>query len=244
MLVALLAVAASHAPAHAVLQTCDKSTDVEARAAVFQGSMRTWRHSARLQMRFRLQARTPEDPEWRRIDAPGFGPWQSADPGVRRFVYDKRVEGLLAPASYRAVLRFRWLDAHGHTVGHARRTTRSCRQPDPRPNLTVRQLLVNRVGRGTARYVAVVANTGRTAVDAFAVRFLAGGTTVGEAPAGPLEPGDTARVTLDGGACTPGEPLAAIADPAGVVDERNETDNELDSTCAYGSPGARRSHLH
>jgi hypothetical protein len=245
MLVALLAAAAvAHPPAHAVLQSCAKSTDVTQRAAVFEGSMRAWRHSTRLQMRFRLQARTPDDRVWRGIDASGFGPWQNAASGVRHYVYDKRVEGLLAPASYRAVVRFRWRDARGHVVGRARRFTRSCHQPDPRPNLVLQQLVVNHVGPGTARYAAVVANTGRTAVDDFSVRFLVAGATVGEAPAGPLAPGDTTRVTLDGGACTPGQTLAAIADPAAVVDERNETDNELDSTCTYGAPGTRRSHLH
>jgi hypothetical protein len=240
-LVALAAAVAVHpAPARAVTPTCAKSTDATARAAVFEGSMRAWRHSVRLQMRFRLQARTPDDPVWRAIAAPGFGTWQSAAAGVRRFVYDKRVERLIAPASYRVVLRFRWLDRRGRVVGRARRISAACRQPDPRPDLVVRQLLVTDAGPGRAGYVAVVANTGRTTAGAFGVSFEAVGTPFGELEAAPLAPGATVRVPVEGPACTPGEALAAVVDPEGLVDESDEADNELDTICAY--PPASRAH--
>src|SRR3954469_9229320 len=139
---AALAFAASHAPAHARLMSCTKSTDASGRVAVFEGSMRAWRRSERLQLRFRLQSRTPQDPVWRTVRAPGFGRWQTSDAGVRRFVYDKRVERLAAPASYRVVVRFRWRNSRGRIVGRAERISPVCREPDPRPNLVVRKLLV------------------------------------------------------------------------------------------------------
>src|SRR5690349_1474182 len=108
--VAAVAFAAHAAPAHARLTSCAKSTDPTARMAVFEGSMRAWRHSERLQLRFRLQSRTPQDTAWQTVRAAGFGRWQTSKAGVRGFVYDKRVEGLAAPASYRVVVRFRWRD--------------------------------------------------------------------------------------------------------------------------------------
>jgi hypothetical protein len=245
MLLAVLAAAAAvhPAPARAVVADCQKSTDVADRVAVFEGRMRAWHHSARLQMRFRLQARTPGTRAWRRVAAPGFDQWQSADPGVRRFIYDKRVERLLAPASYRAVVRFRWLDAGGHTVGHAKRTSGVCREPDPRPNLVVQSLTVTRTAAG-ARYVALVKNTGRTSAGAFDVRFDAQAIPFADVGAGPLAAGATARVVATGGACTPGAPLSAIADPDGLIDEHSEADNELDTPCAYTPPAARTRHLH
>src|SRR5690349_15364388 len=103
---AAVAAAGAHAPAHARLMSCAKSTDPTARVAVFEGSMGAWRQSQRLQLRFRLQSRNPQDPVWRTVHADGFGRWQTSEAGVRRFVYDKRVEGLAAPASYRVVVRF------------------------------------------------------------------------------------------------------------------------------------------
>jgi hypothetical protein len=240
---AAIALAAAHAPAHARLMSCAKSTDPGARVAVFEGAMGTWRHSERLQLRFRLQSRTPQDPVWRTVRAPGFGRWQSSDPGVRRFVYDKRVENLAAPASYRVVVRFRWRNAHGRIVGHAQRTSGTCHEPDPRPNLVVRKLLVYRAPQGRARYVAVVANTGRTAADAFAVRFDRGAVALGEAFGAPLAPGRTVRVHLDAAACRPGEPLDAVVDPDGLIDEHNETDNRRQIACAFTATGSK-AHLH
>src|SRR3954469_19476842 len=70
---AALAFAAHAAPAHARLTRCAKSTDAGARVAVFEGSMRAWRGSQRLQLRFRLQSRTPQDPVWRAVRGPGVG---------------------------------------------------------------------------------------------------------------------------------------------------------------------------
>src|SRR5689334_1035668 len=238
-----VALAAAHAPAHARLMSCVKTTDPTARAAVFEGSMRAWRHSKRLELRFRLQSRTPQDPVWRTVRAPGFGRWQSSDPGVRRFVYDKRVEGLAAPASYRVVVRFRWRNPKGRIVGHAQRTSGACREPDPRPNLVVRKLLVYRLGPARARYVAVVANTGRTAADAFAVRFDRAAVQLGEAFGAPLAPGHTARVHVDAAACRPGDALDAVVDPDGLIDEHNEADNRRQIACVY-TPAGSKAHLH
>jgi hypothetical protein len=240
---AAVALAASHAPAHARLMSCAKSTDPSARVAVFEGSMRAWRQSARLQLRFRLQSRTPQDPVWRTVHADGFGRWQSSDRGVRRFVYDKRVERLEAPASYRVVVRFRWRNAKGRIVGRAQHTSGACREPDPRPNLVVRKLFVYRLSKTRARYVAVVANTGRTAADAFEVRFDRGGLQLGEPFGVLLAPGHTERVHVDAAACKAGDVLDAVADPEGVIDEHSEADNRLQVPCAY-TPTPSKAHLH
>jgi CARDB len=236
---AAVALAAAHAPAHARLTSCVKTTDPSARVAVFEGSMHAWRHSVRLQLRFRLQSRTPQDAAWRTVRAPGFGRWQSSERGVRRFVYDKRVEGLAAPASYRVVVRFRWRDAHGRIVGRAQRISRTCHEPDPRPNLVVRKLLVYRLGPARARYVAVVANTGRTAADAFAVRFDRAAVSLGQAFGAPLAPGQTVRVHLDAAACRAGDVLDAVVDPDGLIDEHNEADNRRQLSCVYTPAGSK-----
>jgi len=240
---AALAFAAHAAPAHARLASCVKSTAPSARVAVFEGSMRAWRRSERLQLRFRLQSRTPQDPVWRTVRAPGFGRWQSSDAGVRRFVYDKRVERLAAPASYRVVVRFRWRNAHGRIVGGAQHVSGACREPDPRPDLVVRKLLVYRLAPARARYVAVVANTGRTAADAFAIRFDRTGLRLGEVFGSPLAPGHTARVHVDAAACRAGDVLDAVADPDGLIDEHDEADNRRQVSCAY-TPAGSKGHLH
>src|SRR4051794_17275092 len=73
----------------AVLVSCLNATD--AREAVFEGQVRVFRQAARMQMRFTLQASTPDAPRWRRIEAPNFGDWISAPPNLGKYTYDKTV---------------------------------------------------------------------------------------------------------------------------------------------------------
>src|SRR3954468_12185059 len=127
------------------LTSCERGTTDEGGAAVFEARMRSVRGSARMQLRFNLQARTPDRTKYVTIAAPGFGSWVSADPGTSRYVYTKRVENLLAPASYRVKLRFRWLNPAGKVVQRAKAFSATCRQPDPRPDLAVRSIGVQSV---------------------------------------------------------------------------------------------------
>ena len=69
------------------------------------------------------------------LRAAGFGVWERSAPNVAGFVFTKRVTGLPVPASYRALVRFRWIADDGTAVRRAHARTRGCRQPDLRPNL-------------------------------------------------------------------------------------------------------------
>src|SRR4051794_34067844 len=134
VLVLLLAAPAAGAAvprsaARAVLAACERGDEQTDRAAVFEGQMRRLPGTARMQMRFTLQARTPDTRRWGAVAAPGLGTWVSSAPGTSRYVYTKRVEALLAPAGYRVQLRFRWLNDNGRVVTGIRRYSRACNQP-------------------------------------------------------------------------------------------------------------------
>ncbi len=64
-------------------------------------------------------------------------------------------------------MRFRWYDAHGKLQRQARRTTRTCHEPDPRPDLAVGKVTATVVGAGKLRYVIRVRNDGRSDVGPF-----------------------------------------------------------------------------
>ncbi len=233
---ALAAPAASAAvprwAAKAVLSDCERAASGSDGAAVFEGQMRTVRGAARMQMRFTLQVRTPDSSRWSAVNAPGFGTWLRSAAGTARYVYTKRVEGLLAPASYRVQLRYRWLSAEGRTLGTARRSSRACRQPDPRPNLVVSALAVRPAAKsGRYRYVAFVRNTGRSAADENALRLAFGDAELPLAPVLALEPGEGVEVTVEGPACEAGEPVDADADADDAIDERDEADNRFTRLC-------------
>ena len=87
--------------------------------------------AARMAMRIDLQERAPDETEFHFVSASGLGVWRWADPKVKVYKYLKQVANLSSPASYRGVVRFRWLSAKGHVIKRAERVTARCLQPTP-----------------------------------------------------------------------------------------------------------------
>jgi hypothetical protein len=178
-------------------------------------------------MRFTLQVRKRGQKAYHRIAAPGFRSWTTADPGTTSWVFTRRVEGLVGPARYRAVVRFQWLDADGAQVAHAKRYSRACKQPDHRPNLKVKAVS----HPAPHRYAALVANTGRTETGPFDLQLAVGDTLLDPVAVPTLEPGANTVVTLRGPRCAPGMTATVTADPLDLVDERSEGDNAFTLVC-------------
>lgn len=241
LIVTLFAVGLTAAPAHAATSGvkvvgCTSALDPAGRAAVFEGRMKVRRSARKMQMRFTLQERTPGDASWHKLPAAGFGKWLTSDPGVGRYVYTKRVIELEAPASYRTIVKFRWLDAGGHRVAASKSTSALCHQADLRPNL--RPLGVQAkpgADADHARYLVPVVNRGKSAAGAFDVVVSVDGTTLTPAQVPSLEPGERALVEVQGPPCQTGQILTVDVDPTGAVDERAEGDNQLSVPCP-GSP--------
>src|SRR3954454_7108513 len=120
----------------AVVVSCDKDT----REAVFEGQVRVYRKAPKMQMRFTLQASTPDAPKWRKVEVPDFTEWVTAPANLGKYTYDKTVKELLAPAGYRAVVDFRWKNRAGKTIRTERATSPVCRLPDARADLVVRNV--------------------------------------------------------------------------------------------------------
>ena len=220
---------ASGATASAVLLECERG---EQPAAEFQASMDASPAAARMQMRFVLQVRRPGRRSYRRVAAPGFGTWATADPGVSRYTYTRRVENLIGPARYRVSVRFRWLDAAGRTVAHARSRSRSCLQPDLRPDLEITELAIAPgAAGGEDRYRVVVGNRGRSAAGAFDLELSVDGVALAPVRVEGIGAWRERLVEVDGPACEPGQEVTATADPADAVSERSEAGNALTLIC-------------
>jgi CARDB len=218
-----LAAPAQAAPAKVVLTDCAPQD----RAAEFQARMGEVAGAERLKMRFTLQVRKRGQNAYHRVAAPGFRSWSTAEPGATSWVFTRRVEALIGPARYRAMVRFQWLDADGAPIAHAKRYSHSCRQPDPRPNLKLKAL--SRASRH--RYVAVVVNNGHTETGSFDLQLAVGDTLVEPVTLDSLLPGARQVVTLHGPRCAPGSSVTATADPLDLVDERAEADNAFTLLC-------------
>ena len=129
------------------------------------------------------------------------------------------------------MVRFQWVTARGAKVARRPRAlhSRACRQPDHRPNLIVRGAL----GRGGARnYLALVANTGRSASGPFELELQLPDRVLGPVTVESLQPRRQRLVRIRGPRCKPGTSITATVDPLDLVDERVEIDNALTTTCA------------
>ena len=213
------AAAAAAGPASVALTACVP----DERAVEFEARMDKVAGSARMKLKFALQARKPGRRAWRRVAAPELGGWRTAAPATTRFISSRRVTALVGPAAYRALVRFRWVDARGRTVAHGLALSRSCHQPDHRPNLRLQALSIE----GGDAYAVLVANTGRSASGPFDL-VVGGLATVA---VGSLEPGADTLVELEGPRCPRGASVTATADPLDLIDERNEADNALTRAC-------------
>ena len=222
--IALLLVPASAAaagPASASLTSCAPRE----RTAAFEARMERIGGAVRMKLRFTLEAHRPGR-AWKRVVAPELGGWRSADPQTTRFISERRVTQLTGPSHYRVLVRFRWIDEDGETFAKATRRSRACWQPDHRPNLKPRELLLEDGGR----YLVLVANTGRSASGAFDLEL----TGLLPLAVDDLEPGEERWVEATGPQCEPGHVITATADPLDLVDERNERDNALSARCPSG----------
>jgi hypothetical protein len=208
--------------ARATLVSCDKET----RESTFEGRVLAIKRAAKMQMRFTLQVFTPDTLRWRKVEVENFGEWITAPAGLGKYTYDKTVQDLLAPASYRAVVDFRWRDRRGKTVRTERAISPVCKQPDARPDLVVRGVRFE-----AGEYVAVIFNRGREAAGPFAVDFLGDGLPLGTVEVVGLAPQTPVTVMLPAPRCAPGTQVEAVADPRSQIDEADEENNALSTTC-------------
>jgi CARDB len=223
--------AKSKAPAARVTD-CTTGADDAERAAAFTGSMSAG-GAKRMQMRFTLQQRLGPGPKgtWKKVAVPDWGTWQKADPGRTAFVFTERIEALTAPAGYRVVVSFRWLDARNRVLRTATRTSAACEVADPRPDLALGGLDAVATGGGRAAYTVAVANDGHSQAVPFAVTVTVGGVTSDPVILGPLSAGDRATGAVAAAACAPRSTITVTLDAANAVDESDEADDVVQRPC-------------
>lgn len=228
------ALSASPVKAKARVAVCVPSLDQTQRFAVFQGEMQAVKGANRMQMRFTLLQQLPGE-QFKLIDGTGLGVWNSARANIKTYRFRKRVENLVAPAAYRAVISFRWLARNGKVARSAVRVSPTCRQPDLRPNLKPGQLNAKGNGRNRpATYNFAVRNFGRTAASNFDVAFTINGEPrPAQTVASINRSGGRHLVSIAAPRCTQGTSVKVVIDPDNRVAETNESDNELVVACPF-----------
>jgi hypothetical protein len=117
-------------PAVATLEQCATATAPQTeRSATISGEMTAIPGTARMQLRIQLEERAGVAQRYRAINAPGLGAWRSSNQDVKVFGHIQQFTNLSAPAFYRGLVSFRWLDATGRTIKAQQLHTASCEQP-------------------------------------------------------------------------------------------------------------------
>jgi CARDB len=220
-------------PLRAKVAACTTGPLATDRTATFTGSMPIVKGARRMWMRFDLLVHSGSTPGFVAMKVPGLGVWQKSALGhPSGFVFTQRVQGLVAPGSYKALVRFRWYGKGGKLLRTTSRETSVCKQPDLRPDLQVRGLdAVPGPGPGEATYTLVVRNAGRGPAAAFDVQLAGAGADQPAQRVTGLDAGATTTLTFAAARCVPGSTLRVTVDARAEVAESNEFDDTVDRTC-------------
>jgi hypothetical protein len=120
-------------PVSATLEQCVTAASQAGRSTTFAGQMETVSGAHRMAMLIVVQERAAGEATFHTLSASGLGVWQRSEVGVKIYKYVRQVTDLPAPAAFRAVIQFRWLDGQGHVMKRAVRRTSACRQPEGSP---------------------------------------------------------------------------------------------------------------
>jgi CARDB protein len=239
LLIALFALAAPAAayaqqpPLRAKVTACSSGPLATGRTATFTGSMPAIKGARRMWMRFDVLAHTGAVPGFAPLKVPGLGVWQKSVPGrPGGFVFAQRVQGLLAPGAYKAVVRFRWYGKGGRLLRAASRETAVCKQLDQRPDLQAGRLdAVLGPDAGEATYTLVVRNAGRGPAGAFDVLLSGIGPDQPTQRVTALDAGDATTLVFAAPRCAPGSTLRLTVDARAEVVEADEADDVVERTC-------------
>jgi hypothetical protein len=224
-------------PLRAKLASCQSGPAAPQRTATFTGSMPAVAGTKRMWMRFDLLHRLPPATAYTRVKVPGLGVWQKSAPGKSSsgFVFTQRVQELVAPGSYRALVRFRWYGAGGKLLRSTTRQSGICRQPDQRPDLRAGGLdAVRGPQPDQATYALDVRNAGHLPAGAFDVVLTVGGA---EQPAqrvtGGLAAGALTTLSFVAPRCEPGSNVRFDLDAEDEVEEAVEGDDTVVLPCPF-----------
>jgi CARDB len=217
----------------AALTACHVAGDLADRYATFAAQMVASAGTQQMSLRLQLFEHTPGSSGYRLINGvPGFGVWESSVPGIGVFNYSQEVTSLTAPASFRVVVGYRWLDAGHHVLKRSTRTTVACAEPAQLPNLVPGSVAVAAGGgAGMSAYSLTVRNDGSAPAGPFDVGLSVGGVALADQTVSGLAAGAHTVVAFTGPACASGGTLDVVVNPNDSVAESTDVDNSRTVAC-------------
>jgi hypothetical protein len=222
----------SATPPSVTLTACTNGTTIAQRTASFSAEMQAFTGTSTMSVNFRLFERTAATHRYVEVNAPGFGVWQVSNRGIAVFTANENVIDLPAPASFRAVVHYRWMDRHHHVIRTDTLVSPACVLQLLEPDLSIVKI-THAAGatRATSLYGVVVHNGGLAAAGPFAVALSVGQTVLAPQTVTALAPSANQVVQFSGPRCIAGTTVTAQVDPAGSIVEPANADRKLTLTC-------------
>jgi len=223
---------------------CQKALDPGQRTVSVTAVMRPLKGTRKLELRFVLLSKAAPATTFSVVQGTGLGTWVSpTDPvslGSRPgdvWRLDHPVADLPAPAIYRFEVTFRWIGAKGRVLRVQIRHTRSCYQPELRPDLAAVRFSAQPIAGPPKHdaYTAVIADNGLTGAGPFQVQFTFG-TVVKDHTVSRIKPHQQLTFNFEGPLCESSAPPTMTIDPDQQVDDYNRTNNSLTATCPAPTP--------
>lgn len=211
------------------LDGCARSAE-SGRSAVFSATMPADPKASRLQVRFDLFTRPDYGGIWKPVKGVAtFGTWDSSGPGAGGLKVTKQVTALRVGSAYRSVVHFRWMADGGAVVRSAVRASRTCVQPDPRPDLALTARAAS-----SGRFFVALRNAGQAARP-FDVEITSGSKQLALRRVPGMRAGRAYVLVFTGLECQPGSTVTVTADSRGELAERSELNNVTELRCPSAS---------
>jgi hypothetical protein len=222
----------------ATLEQCLTAVDAVGRSATFSGQMVAVTGTSRMTMRIDVQERAAGEAFFHTLNAPGLGVWRRSAGGVKIYKYLKQITNLPAPAAFRAVVSFRWVNDQGHSIKRAERRTPICEQPDTRPKLAVTQVRATPLSGSQADYLITVRNEGHGNAGAFGVSLGVTGLLQALPSVPALAAGARTALDTQSPRCMPGSTIEVQLDPSHQVPEAIGGGQTYTAPCPLDETGA------
>lgn len=225
------------APSRARLRAfeCRTALDPASRLVSVQAVMRPVPGTAAMQLRFELLERPAGAGPFSPVRGGDLGTWVSPSDATlgRRsgdvWIFNHPVRDLAAPAVYRFRVTFRWLGTGGRRLAEVQRTSRTCRQPELRPDPSVDSIAITPVPGHPkqAQYRVTIANRGARPVGPLQLTFApADGLQVRRRTISRVGAHRTLTETFTGRACAPATAptvTVAVQQPLDDLDPGDDT---------------------
>lgn len=219
---------------------CHKALDPDNRSVAVTAVMRPMSGTRHMALRFDLLMTTPAAGGPVTVHVGGLGTWKHPkNPTLGQLPGDVwnlqvPVVNLVAPATYRFRVAFRWTGVGGQVIATAERSSPRCHQPELRPDLAVSSIAVTALPNqpNSELYTAEIDNEGNTGAGPFEVLFApADGSTPKTKTIQFLRAHSSTTVSFVGPLCNNSTDPTITADSTDEVDDLNRANNAMTATC-------------